>query len=122
MGEVDKEMIELCRKIYVEHQEALDKIMHYGNTTYYLTEVINDFLQSEPYNKGEILKKYGHIVYLPYCKSETREKMQCGFQKDREYLTLTISIEIKNDNVNIYLQGSDKKIIIQMNKTKIKIN
>ena len=34
--------------------------------------------------------------------------MQCGFQKDREYLTLTISIEINNDNVKIYLQGSGR--------------
>lgn len=95
MGNVDKEMIDLCRKLYVEHKEALDKIMQYGNTTYYLTEVINDILQSEPYNEGElILKNYGHIVYLPFCKSETREKLKCGFQKDREYFTLTISIEI----------------------------
>lgn len=107
MGNVDKEMIDLCRKLYVEHKEALNKIMQYGNTTYYLTEVINDILQSEPYNEGEvILKKYGHIVYLPFCKSETREKLQCGFHEDREYLTLTISIEINNDNVKIYLQGS----------------
>ena len=89
----------------------VDKIMQYGNTTYYLTEVINDILQSEPYNEGEvILKKYGHIVYLPFCKSETREKLQCGFQKDREYLTLTISIEIKNDQVSIYLQGSGRNV------------
>lgn len=111
MGNVDKEMIDLCRKLYVEHKDALDKIMQYGNTTYYLTEVINDILQSEPYNEGEvILKKYGHIVYLPYCKSETREKLQCGFQKDREYLTLTISIKIKNNQVSIYLQGSGRNI------------
>ena len=109
MGNVDKEMIDLCRKLYVEHKEALNKIMQYGNTTYYLTEVINDILQSEPYNEGEvILKNYGHIVYLPFCKSETREKLKCGFQKDREYLTLTISIEINNDNVKIYLQGSGR--------------
>lgn len=107
MGNVDKEMIDLCRKLYVEHKEALDKIMQYGNTTYYLTEVINDILQSEPYNEGEvILKNYGHIVYLPFCKSETREKLQCGFYKDREYLTLTISIEIQNDRVSVYLHGS----------------
>lgn len=111
MGNVDKEMIDLCRKLYVEHKEALDKIMQYGNTTYYLTEVINDILQSEPYNEGEvILKNYGHIVYLPFCKSETREKLQCGFQKDREYFTLTISIEIKNNNVKIYLQGSGRNV------------
>lgn len=111
MGNVDKDMIDLCRKLYVEHKEALNKIMQYGNTTYYLTEVINDILQSEPYNEGEvILKNYGHIVYLPFCKSETREKLQCGFQKDREYFTLTISIEIKNDNVNIYLQGSGRNV------------
>ncbi len=111
MGNVDKEMIDLCRKLYVEHKDALDKIMQYGNTTYYLTEVINDILQSEPYNEGEvILKNYGHIVYLPFCKSETREKLQCGFQKDREYFTLTISIEIKNNNVKIYLQGSGRNV------------
>ena len=64
MGNVDKDMIDLCRKLYVEHKEALDKIMQYGNTTYYLTEVINDILQSEPYNEGEvILKNYGHINF-----------------------------------------------------------
>lgn len=27
MGNVDKEMIDLCRKLYVEHKDALDKIM-----------------------------------------------------------------------------------------------
>lgn len=32
------------------------------------------------------------------------------FQKDREYLTLTISIEIKNNQVSIYLQGSGRNI------------
>ena len=60
------------------------------------------------YNGKVILKNYGHIVYLPHCKSETREKLQCGFQKDREYLALTISIEIKDENVTIYLQGSGR--------------
>ena len=107
MGSIDKEMIDLCRKLYVEHKEALDKIMQYGNTTYYLTEVINEILDNEQiYNGKVIFKNYGHIVYLPDCKSETREKLQCGFHKDREYLALTISIEIKNENVTIYLQGS----------------
>ena len=109
MGSIDKEMIDLCRKLYVEHKEALDKIMQYGNTTYYLTEVINEILDNEQiYNGKVILKNYGHIVYLPHCKSETREKLQCGFQKDREYLALTISIEIKDENVTIYLQGSGR--------------
>ncbi len=107
MGSIDKEMIDLCRKLYVEHKEALDKIMQYGNTTYYLTEVINEILDNEQiYNGKVIFKNYGHIVYLPDCKSETREKLQCGSHKDREYLALTISIEIKNENVTIYLQGS----------------
>lgn len=109
MGSIDKEMIDLCRKLYVEHKEALDKIMQYGNTTYYLTEVINEILDNEPiYNGRVILKNYGHIVYLPDCKSETIKKLQCGFQKDREYLALTISIEIKDENVTIYLQGSGR--------------
>lgn len=109
MGSIDKEMIDLCRKLYVEHKEALDKIMQYGNTTYYLTEVINEILDNEQiYNGKVILKNYGHIVYLPDCKSETREKLQCGFQKNREYLALTISIEIKDENVIIYLQGSGR--------------
>ena len=109
MGSIDKEMIDLCRKLYVGHKEALDKIMQYGNTTYYLTEVINEILDNEQiYNGKVILKNYGHIVYLPHCKSETREKLQCGFQKDREYLALTISIEIKDENVTIYLQGSGR--------------
>ncbi len=109
MGSIDKEMIDLCRKLYVAHKEALDKIMQYGNTTYYLTEVINEILDNEQiYNGKVILKNYGHIVYLPHCKSETREKLQCGFQKDREYLALTISIEIKDENVTIYLQGSGR--------------
>lgn len=109
MGSIDKEMIDLCRKLYVEHKEALDKIMQYGNTTYYLTEVINEILDNEQiYNGKVILKNYGHIVYLPDCKSETREKLQCGFQKNREYLALTISIEIKDENVTIYLQGSGR--------------
>ena len=109
MGSIDKEMVDLCRKLYVEHKEALDKIMQYGNTTYYLTEVINEILDNEQiYNGKVILKNYGHIVYLPHCKSETREKLQCGFQKDREYLALTISIEIKDENVSIYLQGSGR--------------
>lgn len=109
MGSIDKEMVDLCRKLYVEHKEALDKIMQYGNTTYYLTEVINEILDNEQiYNGKVILKNYGHIVYLPHCKSETREKLQCGFQKDREYLALTISIEIKDENVIIYLQGSGR--------------
>ena len=109
MGSIDKEMVDLCRKLYVEHKEALDKIMQYGNTTYYLTEVINEILDNEQiYNGKVILKNYGHIVYLPHCKSETREKLQCGFQKDREYLALTISIEIKDENVTIYLQGSGR--------------
>ncbi len=109
MGSIDKEMVDLCRKLYVEHKEALDKIMQYGNTTYYLTEVINEILDNEQiYNGKVILKNYGHIVYLPDCKSETREKLQCGFQKNREYLALTISIEIKDENVTIYLQGSGR--------------
>ncbi len=109
MGSIDKEMVDLCRKLYVEHKEALDKIMQYGNTTYYLTEVINEILDNEQiYNGKVILKNYGHIVYLPHCKSETREKLQCGFQKYREYLALTISIEIKDENVTIYLQGSGR--------------
>ncbi len=109
MGSIDKEMVDLYRKLYVEHKETLDKIMQYGNTTYYLTEVINKILDNEQiYNGKVILKNYGHIVYLPHCKSETREKLQCGFQKDREYLALTISIEIKDENVTIYLQGSGR--------------
>ena len=95
MGSIDKEMVDLCRKLYVEHKEALDKIMQYGNN-------------EQIYNGKVILKNYGHIVYLPHCKSETREKLQCGFQKDREYLALTISIEIKDENVTIYLQGSGR--------------
>ena len=47
-------MVDLCRKLYVEHKEALDKIMQYGNTTYYLTEVINEILDNEQIYNGII--------------------------------------------------------------------
>lgn len=107
MGNVDKEMIDLCRKLYVEHKEALDKIMQYGNTTYYLTEVINDILQSEPYNEGKVLKKnYGDIVYLPKCNDKVSKKLQCGFQEDNYYIALSIKIIISNDYIKIRLQAS----------------
>lgn len=110
MGNVDKEMIDLCRKLYVEHKAALDKIMQYGNTTYYLTEVINDILQSEPYNEGEVIKKkHGDIVYLPKCSSEVKNKLQCGFQEDNYYIALSIKIIISDDNIKIKLQASGIK-------------
>lgn len=107
MGEVDKEMIELCRKIYVEHQEALDKIMQYGNTRYYYTNLIADIIENDKNLKCEIVNKFldkNYIIIIPKIDEKIKEILKCGKNYDRDNYVMTINIEIYDAYTNLYLQ------------------
>ena len=107
MGEVDKEMIELCRKIYVEHKEALDKIMQYGNTRYYYTNLIADIIENDKNLKCEIVNKFldkNYIIIMPEIDENIKEILKCGKNYDRDYYLMTICIEIFDAKTNLYLQ------------------
>lgn len=107
MGEVDKEMIELCRKIYVEHKEALDKIMQYGNTRYYYTNLIADIIENDKNLKCEIVNKFldkSYIIIIPKIDEKIKEILKCGKNYDRDNYVMTINIEIYDAYTNLYLQ------------------
>lgn len=107
MGEVDKEMIDLCRKIYVEHQEALDKIMQYGNTRYYYTNLIADIIENDKNLKCEIVNKFldkSYIIIIPKIDEKIKEILKCGKNYDRDNYVMTINIEIYDAYTNLYLQ------------------
>ena len=107
MGEVDKEMIELCRKIYVEHKEALDKIMQYGNTRYYYTNLIADIIENNKNLKCEIVNKFldkNYIIIMPETDENIKEILKCGKNYDRDNYVMTINLEIYDAYTNLYLQ------------------
>ena len=104
---VDKEMIDLCRKLYVEHKEALDKIIQYGNTKYYYTNLIADIIENNKNLKCEIVNKFldkSYIIIMPEIDEKIREILQCGKNYDRDYYLMTICIEIFDAKTNLYLQ------------------
>ena len=107
MGEVDKEMIDLCRKIYVEHKEALDKIMQYGNTRYYYTNLIADIIENDKNLKCEIVNKFldkNYIIIMPEIDENIKEILKCGKNYDRDNYVMTINIKIYDAYTNLYLQ------------------
>lgn len=107
MGVVDKEMIDLCRKLYVEHKEALDKIIQYGNTKYYYTNLIADIIENDKDLKCEIVNKFldkSYIIIIPEIDEKIREILQCGKNYDRDYYLMTICIGIFDAKTNLYLQ------------------
>lgn len=107
MGEVDKEIAELCRKIYVEHKEALDKIMQFGNTGYYYTNLIADIIETDKQLNCEIVNKFldkCYIIIMPEIDEKVKEILQCGKNYDRDYYLMTIYIEIFDAKTNLYLQ------------------
>ena len=108
MGNVDKEMIDLCRKLYVEHKEALDKIMQYGMPEYYYTYLISELLENNSITyKCEVIRKYldkHYIILTPICNEDIKEKLRCGENPDRDNYVLSISIEPKREYTDLYLQ------------------
>lgn len=107
MGEVDKEIAELCRKLYVEHKEALDKIMQFGNTGYYYTNLIADIIENDKNLKCEIVNKFldkNYIIIMPEIDENIKEILKCGKNYDRDYYLMTIYIEIFDAKTNLYLQ------------------
>lgn len=108
MGNVDKEMIDLCRKFYVEHKEALDKIMQYGMPEYYYTYLISELLENNSITyKCEVIRKYldkHYIILTPICNEDIKEKLRCGENPDRDNYVLSISIEPKREYTDLYLQ------------------
>ena len=108
MGNVDKEMIDLCRKLYVEHKDALDKIMQYGMPEYYYTYLISELLENNSITyKCEVIRKYldkHYIILTPICNEDIKEKLWCGENPDRDNYVLSISIEPKREYTDLYLQ------------------
>lgn len=108
MGNVDKEMIDLCRKLYVEHKDALDKIMQYGMPEYYYTYLISELLENNSITyKCEVIRKYldkHYIILTPICNEDIKEKLRCGENPDRDNYVLSISIEPKREYTDLYLQ------------------
>lgn len=108
MGNVDKDMIDLCRKLYVEHKEALDKIMQYGMPEYYYTYLISELLENNSITyKCEVIRKYldkHYIILTPICNEDIKEKLRCGENPDRDNYVLSISIEPKREYTDLYLQ------------------
>ena len=108
MGNVDKEMIDLCRKLYVEHKDALDKIMQYGMPEYYYTYLISELLENNSITyKCEVIRKYldkHYIILTPICNENIKEKLRCGENPDRDNYVLSISIEPKREYTDLYLQ------------------
>ncbi len=108
MGNVDKEMMDLCRKLYVEHKEALDKIMQYGMPEYYYTYLISELLENNSITyKCEVIRKYldkHYIILTPICNEDIKEKLRCGENPDRDNYVLSISIEPKREYTDLYLQ------------------
>ena len=108
MGNVDKEMIDLCRKLYIEHKEALDKIMQYGMPEYYYTYLISELLENNSITyKCEVIRKYldkHYIILTPICNEDIKEKLRCGENPDRDNYVLSISIEPKREYTDLYLQ------------------
>ena len=87
MGNVDKDMIDLCRKLYVEHKEALNKIMQYGNTRYYYTNLIADIIENDKNLKCEIVNKFldkNYIIIMPEIDENIKEILKCGKNYDRD--------------------------------------
>ena len=108
MGNVDKEMIDLCRKLYIEHKEALDKIMQYGMPEYYYTYLISELLENNSITyKCEVIRKYldkHYIILTPIYNEDIKEKLRCGENPDRDNYVLSISIEPKREYTDLYLQ------------------
>lgn len=107
MGNVDKDMIDLCRKLYVEHKEALNKIMQYGNTRYYYTNLIADIIENDKNLKCEIVNKFldkNYIIIMPEIDENIKEILKCGKNYDRDNYVMTINIEIHDAYTNLYLQ------------------
>lgn len=108
MGNVDKEMIDLCRKLYIEHKEALDKIMQYGMPEYYYTYLISELLENNSITyKCEVIRKYldkHYIILTLICNEDIKEKLRCGENPDRDNYVLSISIEPKREYTDLYLQ------------------
>ncbi len=107
MGSIDKEMIDLCRKLYVERKEVLDKILQYGLTEYYYTYLISEILERDSIYECEIVRKYldkHYIIIIPICSDDIRDKLICGANSDRDNYILTISIEPKKEYTDLYLQ------------------
>ena len=127
MGNVDKEMIDLCRKLYVEHKDALDKIMQYGLPEYYYTYLISEILEKNSIKYGyEIIRKYldkHYIILTPICHEEIKEKLRCGENADRDNYVISISIESKREYTDLFLQVTrpDKNISEQQQKNYKKI-
>ncbi len=118
MGSIDKEMIDLCRKLYVERKEVLDKILQYGLPEYYYTYLISEILERDSIYECEIVRKYldkHYIIIIPICSDDIRDKLICGANSDRDNYILTISIEPKKEytdiNNNEIQQTNYKKII-----------
>ncbi len=107
MGSIDKEMIDLCRKLYVERKEVLDKILQYGLPEYYYTYLISEILERDSIYECEIVRKYldkHYIIIIPICSDDIRDKLICGANSDRDNYILTISIEPKKEYTDLYLQ------------------
>ena len=106
MGSIDKEMIDLCRKLYVAHKEALDKILQYGLPEYYYTYLISEILERDSIYGCEIVRKYldkHYIIIIPICSDDIKDKLICGANSDRDNYILTISIEPKKEYTDLYL-------------------
>lgn len=107
MGVVDREMVELCRKLYVENKEALDKIMQYGNTRYFYTNLIADIIENDKNLKCEIVNKFldkSYIIIIPKIDEKIKEILKCGKNYDRDNYVMTINIVIYDAYTNLYLQ------------------
>ena len=107
MGVVDREMVELCRKLYVEHKEALYKIMQYGNTRYYYTNLIADIIENYKQLNCEIVNKFldkNYIIIIPKIDEKIKEILKCGKNYDRDNYVMTINLEIYDAYTNLYLQ------------------
>ena len=88
--------------------ELLNSAIGSANLSY--SESFTFFIYSSLLVYTSLLKFVSVKIYQPHLLIFLF-KSQCGFQKDREYLALTISIEIKDENVTIYLQGSGRNEI-----------
>ncbi len=64
MGEIDREIIDLCRKIYGENKSAIDLIVQYGNPRTCVLSILEEVLNE----RNDIIdmkqEKYG-FVFLP---------------------------------------------------------
>ena len=65
MGNTDKEIVNLCRKIYRENKEAIDLINEYKNPQKELNEILREVLHEKDYIQEIVEESNADTLCLP---------------------------------------------------------